>query len=960
MPDTSVHDREAGAAPEEELELLLTLLPAERAERLAELARTDATRARILGARLEALGELGMELDAPRRATALPERFGPFTRLARVGGGGMGEVYLARDERDGSPAALKLVRADHRWFESARLRFQREIEAISRLDHAGIVRVLAHGEEEGVPWLALEWVGGASLEEVLDRLRGVPPETLDARALSEAVVAASATHPHPEAALPGAFPGRDHVEVATRLVARAAEALAHAHAAGVLHRDLKPSNLLVTPGGRVLLADFGLARPPGVERMTRTGQWLGSLPYAAPEQIEGSPDSLDARADVYSLGATLYELVTLRTPFLGGPEGVVRRRIATGDLDAPRRLNPAITRAQERVLLAALDLDPSRRPEGARALATALEQALLGRTTRVGSVPPWLRARRWARRQPRLALAAALALGALVATATLVQRERALAARFTRLVDLELVRGLEDEAHGFWPAEEEDLAPMAAWLERADGLLARSVEHRLAHTELAQHARPRSPEDEQRDGRAAREALATLALELDGLEGFVRKADRKAPPPPPEPAEVRARAAEVEALLARAPDELAVRLSARIEGLRARMRANEAMWRVDLPQLDEFEVRLSELAAALDARATWRFDDPLDAWRYDALGRLLDDLDELARVAARVRMQHAEVQRLARLVRGESEGAWRAACAAIAASPRYGGLALAPIFDLLPLGENPASGLWEFLHVPSGAAPEPDPRGTGRWRVSEESGIVFVLLPGGRTRLGREDDEPRYPVQDWPAQWVELEPFLLARHELTVAQAERLGGYPAERLRPKDGRLPLVLDWNRARELCVRHGFELPTEAQWEYAARGDERPDPDLAGRANLFDQACLAARRAEGALLLPDIAPFDDGHAGLAPVGEFAPGAFGLHDQFGNVAEWCLDTFIGRAYSTLPPRPGDGLRASILPASLRATRGGSYCEGTHIAHPSVRAPRAPQELSDVGLRPARRLTGH
>src|SRR5207253_533715 len=146
-----------------------------------------------------------------------------------------------------------------------------------------------------------------------------------------------------------------YVEVVTRIVARVAAALAHAHSAGVLHRDVKPSNILVTPAGRVLLADFGLALPRGADRMTRTGSWLGSLPYAAPEQIEGSPRTLDRRADVYSLGATLYELVTLRTPFLGGPESAVRRRIATADLESPRRLNPALPPELEKVCLAALD-----------------------------------------------------------------------------------------------------------------------------------------------------------------------------------------------------------------------------------------------------------------------------------------------------------------------------------------------------------------------------------------------------------------------------------------------------------------------------------------------------------------------------------------------------------------------------------------------------------------------------
>src|SRR5262249_44962731 len=154
--------------------------------------------------------------------------------------------------------------------------------------------------------------------------------------------------------------------------------------------------------------------PRGADRMTRTGNWLGSLPYAAPEQIEGSPRELDARADVYSLGATLYELLTLRTPFLGGPEGVVRRRIATGDLEAPRRLNRALAHELEKVCLAALALDPRRRIATARSFVEELERALAGEPVRVPTPPPWLRVRRWTRRRPGLAAAAGLgALGVL-------------------------------------------------------------------------------------------------------------------------------------------------------------------------------------------------------------------------------------------------------------------------------------------------------------------------------------------------------------------------------------------------------------------------------------------------------------------------------------------------------------------------------------------------------------------
>jgi len=263
--------------------------PLERARVLSELERADVARARRVRTRLAALGDLGLSLDEPRRGSEPPACFGPFRRLARVGLGGMGEVHMARHEHSGTLGAIKLVRTEHQWFGVARERFRREITAVRQLDHPGIVRILDVGEEHGLPWLAMEWIGGASLEHVLECLRGRPADQLTAAEFREAVRTAALRHPHAEGALDTAFPGATYIEVVTRLVARVADALAHAHERGVLHRDVKPSNVLVTPAGRVVLVDFGLALPRGADRMTRTGSWLGSLPYAAPEQVDGSP-----------------------------------------------------------------------------------------------------------------------------------------------------------------------------------------------------------------------------------------------------------------------------------------------------------------------------------------------------------------------------------------------------------------------------------------------------------------------------------------------------------------------------------------------------------------------------------------------------------------------------------------------------------------------------------------------
>ncbi len=937
---------------------VLEAAPSERDELLARLEQENAERARHVRSRLNALGELGMALDAPARAGGLPARFGAFQRQERIGGGGMGEVFLARDERSGELAALKLVRPDHLWFEAARARFRREIEATAQLSHPGIVRVLEVGEERGVPWLAMEWVGGASLEEVLERLRGVPPETLGARDFEQAVRAASAERRHPEPARGGAFPGASYVEVVTRVVTRVATALAHAHASGVLHRDVKPSNLLVTPAGRVLLADFGLALPRGADRMTRTGNWLGSLPYAAPEQIEGSPRALDPRADVYSLGATLYELVTLRTPFLGGPESVVRRRIATGDLEAPRRLNPALGRDVEKICLSALDPDPRRRPPGGRETAEHLERALAGLPVRVHTTPPWLRVQRWTRRRPRLALALTAAALVVLGSIALALREKALAARLTRLADAELVRGLQAEARAFWPAAPQQLGEMTAWLARAEQLLARDAEHRRSFDELTLHAQPYSSADRERDQAATRAELATLAHELEGLAAYVGKGDRSAPPAPPAPQEVRERETSIRALLAGQPEQLVEVLRERVAALRARMQRDATLWRTDMQQLADFERILDRSAEKLRERATFRFADPLDAWRHDALRRLLADLEQLAAFVPRVGLQREQTEELRELCAGTGAQAWARARAAIAVSARYDGLELASIFGLLPLGEDPHSGLWEFLLAASGAAPLRDDSRPGHWRMQEASGAVLVLVPGGRFRMGQRADEGPALAAAQPLHEVELQPFFVSRFELSVAQAERLGGFPPEKTRPEDGRLPLVLDWERAREMLHQHGLELPTEAQWEYAARADASDFLPLAGSANVFDLARIAALRDEQAHQDGTVADFDDGFPGLAPIGSLRPNAFGLQDVLGNVSEWCLDHYVTRGYSTLSPRTGDGLRATVVSAQLRSVRGGNYSEGPNVCQLACRTHEVPSKMPyATGVRPVRSL---
>src|SRR5262249_55475252 len=155
-------------------------------------------------------------------------------------------------------------------------RFGREVATVARLKHPGIVPIHMVGEERGTPYFAMEWIEGCTLAEVLKHVENTPPATLTARDLARAIASHATPTPVRAEAL-----GQTWVECCLRLAKQVCEALQHAHDRGVLHRDLKPSNIVVTPDGRAMLVDFGLARSAGATRITRTGSQLGSLPYMA-------------------------------------------------------------------------------------------------------------------------------------------------------------------------------------------------------------------------------------------------------------------------------------------------------------------------------------------------------------------------------------------------------------------------------------------------------------------------------------------------------------------------------------------------------------------------------------------------------------------------------------------------------------------------------------------------------
>jgi serine/threonine protein kinase len=359
-------------------------------------------------ARIETLEQMGLLTRETEAGERFPERLGEFRLIRRLGGGGMGVVFLAEQTSLGRPVALKVVRPGELLFGQARERFRREAQLIATLRHPGIVPVYAFGEAGDLPYYAMELVDGASLEVVLDALRGRDPAALTAADFDEALARATRTAAEP-AASPLAW-----VPFCLGLVQQVAEALAHAHECGVVHRDVKPSNVMVTRDRHVRLVDFGLSTRANASKITRSGSELGSLPYMPPELLRGGMAAVDARSDVYSLGVTLYELLTLRAPFEAGDHELTRRAILAGAPRRPRDLNRALPADAEAVCLAALEADPADRYATAAAFARDLGNVVALRPIDAKPASAPRRLLRWTQRNPARAVATALALVVLV------------------------------------------------------------------------------------------------------------------------------------------------------------------------------------------------------------------------------------------------------------------------------------------------------------------------------------------------------------------------------------------------------------------------------------------------------------------------------------------------------------------------------------------------------------------
>ncbi len=770
---------------------------------------------------------------------ALPRALGRYVLEEVLGRGGFGTVYRAAQQAPIRRAVAVKVLNPGMDSREVLARFAAEREALNRMDHPGIARLLDAGTTpRGLPYFVMELVAGEPLVAWCRK-----------RALS--------------------------VEQRVALFLQVCEATQHAHQKQVLHRDLSANNVLVTEterGAQPKIIDFGIAKSladPLLESAAQTfqGALMGTPEYMSPEQAAGRVADVDTRADVYSLGAQLYELLTDQLPISSvelrarGVQGIAEV-IASTRPAAPSAVAPAARRARLRgdldaITAKAIEKDPAQRYASVGELAGDLRRVLAHEAVEVSSPSRWHRLRKFLRRNrgPSLAVGGAFAAVCVAAVLLVLALERA--------------------------------SREAVLKERA-------------YRELQEMA----------------DAGFRLLANEDRLER-ARAAELRLPPPWPE--HLGAYAAWQR--------EFADRLRDEQRKVRARLR-----------ELGEQEQDAGgELA------------DDVDRHLSRALRRLDGQLEEFlgpGGCAAEVASRRSWGQD--RLTTDSSEDAWRDAQRAVKAAPEYRGLQLPRIAGLVPLGPHPSTRLWEFLdqrtHAPGAPPPSRDPE-TGALATDGDCGVVFVLLPGGRPAIGARREEPGLDRNDPRARddelsdaTVALEPFLIARREMSAAQFARLTGSRAADVDPG---LPQVgVDWRDATRALQRWGMQLPTEAQWEYACR---------AGTSSPWSSGHDAA----------SVAAVGWTSGPLQRGGQLRPNAFGLFDMHGNAAEWCRDELL--SYGDFAARGGDGLRAreATSPRARRAVRGGSVRDGVFGCRSTARAARAADEAAAwLGLRPVRAIT--
>ncbi len=711
----------------------------------------------------------------------------------------------------------------------------------------------------------------------------------------------------------------------------------HSHQKGVIHRDLKPSNVIVViqDGNSVVkIIDFGVAKAiyfPLTEKtlVTSLGQPIGTPEYMSPEQTNNVRDDIDTRTDIYSLGVLLYELLVGEPPFALRKTALeeVFRRIREAD---PAKPSTRITSLGE----AAIDT-ASRRSTDIRTLARQLRGDL-----------DWI---------------------------SLKAMEKDRSKRYAAATDL------SDDIQRYLDCEPIVARPPSAsyrlkkLLQKYAGLAAA-----LALVFLvtligggATTAFYFQAKNGQKEAEREREAVLRLS-DIRVLQQLVADSDELWPTYPEKIDEMEAWLKRAEKLVENLPTH-----QASLAELTKRLETNE--------KEPESTVSVSEgedvlIGSSPSTRGNLRDTQIETQWQLDILRDLVLGLETLLNpdpnvgVLAHVkkRIQFAKTLHVNTIESHRRD--WTKAIKSIRNEkecPAYQGLELKPQLGLIPIGRDQESLLWEFSHAQSGETPARD--ANGRLLLTEETGLVMILIPGGKFWMGAQREKEHQPNYDpdaegdtYPLYEVHLDPFFMSKYEMTQAQWKRFTGDNPSGVDPTNYILRSIGDsggllhpveqvsWQDCYRVLGQLKLRLPTEAQWEYSARagtgsiwwtGDERET--LRGFTNILD---ISARKHHPSFATSE--QWDDGYPMHASVGSFPPNPFGLYDVHGNVSEWCWDLLCSYGQQ---PRPGDGARIQSR-FTLRIYRGGRHNGDALRGRSALRMHSPPDSIANgLGVRPAR-----
>ncbi|MEW6746258.1 MAG: SUMF1/EgtB/PvdO family nonheme iron enzyme [Planctomycetota bacterium] len=858
----------------------------------------------------------------------------------RIGKGGMGVVLRVWDADLRRHLAMKVIRItgaagvarQASALDRVRLRrFLAEAQVTGQLDHPGVVPVHELGlDAEGRAYFTMRLVKGKTLKEIFEDIRQGREEWTQTRALN--------------------------------VIMRACEAMAYAHAREVIHRDLKPANIMAGRFGETYVMDWGLAKVLDQEDLhdirlqtsdfssmtgisieptdssedrldkalcTMDGDVVGTPAYMAPEQARGAVEEVGPRADVYSMGAVLYHLLAGHSPYVPRDSRMTPHTILAAVGQGPpqplHEINPKLSPELVAICEKAMSRAPADRYADMIEMAEDLRAYLENRVVRAYRTGAGVEFRKWVERNRGMAaaigVALVLALGGLAGVAAVQSARRAEIAQKNLQLE-ETNRQLTDLSSALGDT----------------------------NTELV---RANKEIREARD-----EATASAVLAQARLQDYERMADVK----------------RVQDLTERAQHELWPRRPEKIELMVAWIEAAQEV-AAHLPEHRLVLARLEENGSRATGELGFEGNTSA-AWQHQVLTELVSDLESLLRPeTGLIDVVRGHLQ-IAKTIEGqtidERADEWAWAIEDIVESRWYGGLELDPQVGLIPLEPDPSTGLWEFWVWETGERPVRDEE-TGRWRITGETGLVLTLLPAatffmGATRL------PAGPNYDPDAGWVErlvrpvsLDAFFISKYEVTQGQWLRLTGENPSAYAPgfsvEGVEITLAhpvekVSWPDCVGALARLGLVLPTEAQWEYAARaGTDTPwytgreRETLRGAANVADEYC----KLHGGMKSWVYEEWADGYLVHAPVGTFRPNNFGLHDMHGNVWEWCLDTYGD--YRFAEPRPRDGLLEQE-DWFFRVARGGGFRFSAIDARSANRLASPPgQRDEEHGLRPARAI---